>query len=1052
MLPFDTGAYDALPVSVLIYETLTGEDGAVQDFRIVYGNDAYAREWRASHKSPDFLGRMLLGEHLWNQETIDRMIAFRTQPPQPFSTFLPETDRHLHFQPLTIDDRFAGFFITNITEYEESTSRAHFLRNIRTLKNKAVLLRRTDEGTFEPVFCSDDFARMMEGTVEEAAAYMRGDGFLTSTHPEDRPLVAEMLRTHANDAGGSDLTIRKRTLTGRYVWTTSHYAFVDDFRERYLYCTYFDVTMFKEYEGQLRSMYEGIGGDFRRMEQDTLALFRVNLTRDTVEEVGGADLFDCDRAESSYSRLLARRAVHYPIHAEQVRFLVTFGINDLLVNFLEGRTQLSQTLYSRRQGGRQRFVNCSASLTRHPISGDIIAFISEQEYNSEKVNEAMLQKILAQQFDMITYIVDEQYGVVIGDADAKKAGNIFPAERNGVYMDYIRRQVIPVAVGDREALLEALSLDRIAEELAVREPYVVDITCEIGGAQYEKRFVFYAIDPEARFYILLKSDYTEVQREQAERNRQLKEALEEANQASVAKTAFLSRMSHEIRTPMNAIIGLDSIALQSPDLTPELKEHLDKIGVSAKYLLSLINDILDMSRIESGRMTLKNEEFSFRAFLEQINTLIYSQCQDRGLQYDCAVRGTVDEGYIGDAMKLKQVLINILGNAVNFTQSPGSVSLEVERIVRTEQQSTLRFVVRDTGIGMDEAYLPRIFDPFSQEDASNTTGYGGSGLGLAISKNIVELMNGTISVASQKGVGSTFTVDVMLKNTERHSEDREEVYLRPEDLRVLIVDDDPIACRHAQIVLEEVGIASEFCLSGAEALSLIELRHARREDYNLLLIDLRMPEQDGVSLTREIRRRIGSRSAIIILTAYSWADVEEEAIAAGVDSFLRKPLFGSSVTDEFQRALNRKRSAAAEAAEPVSLAGRRVLLAEDMLINAEIMEQLLAMRGVATERAENGQLALELFSSRPAGWFDAILMDVRMPVMDGLAATEAIRALDRPDSRTIPIIAMTANAFDEDVQRSLRAGMDAHLSKPVEPERLYETLVSFLRQRKEGGT
>ena len=402
-------------------------------------------------------------------------------------------------------------------------------------------------------------------------------------------------------------------------------------------------------------------------------------------------------------------------------------------------------------------------------------------------------------------------------------------------------------------------------------------------------------------------------RETLARNEALAEALDLAESANNAKTAFLSNMSHEIRTPMNAIIGLDSIALRDPSISPQTRDELEKIGASAKHLLSLINDILDMSRIESGQIVLRQEEFSFAGMLDQINTMVTSQCADKGLDYECRVLSDMDDYYKGDDMKLKEVLINILSNAIKFTDAPGSVTLSVEKAASFADQSTLRFRIKDTGIGMDREYIPKIFDAFSQEDSSHRNKYGSTGLGMAITKNLVDMMNGTINVESEKGKGTEFTVVVTLKRSER-----------------------------------------------------------------------------------------------------------------------------------MDAAAGEKTSQAADADAGYTLAGRRVLIAEDMEINAEILMDILEMEEIEADHAENGRIAVDMFSASEPGAYSAVLMDIRMPEMDGLEAAEAIRALDRPDAKTIPIIALTANAFDEDVQRSLQAGMNAHLTKPVEPEVLYRTLEELI--------
>ncbi len=531
--------------------------------------------------------------------------------------------------------------------------------------------------------------------------------------------------------------------------------------------------------------------------------------------------------------------------------------------------------------------------------------------------------------------------------------------------------------------------------------------------------------------------------ELAESREALQEALAAAEQANRAKTAFLSNMSHEIRTPMNAIIGLNSIAMNDPGVSGKVKEYLEKIGTSAQHLLGIINDILDMSRIESGRMTIRQEEFSFSKALEQINTMISGQCRDKELTYDCQIKGHIDDYYVGDATKLKQVLINILGNAVKFTPAGGAVRFDIEEGQRFDRKATLKFVISDTGIGMSEAFLPHVFDAFSQEDSSATSRYGSTGLGMPITKSIVELMNGHIEVESEKGRGTVFTVMVTLGESDRKSiaEDREN--LIPRDLSVLVIDDDEVALEHAEIVLGKIGIHCETAESGWEGVDKVRVRHGRREDYDLILVDWRMPEMDGVETARQIRSVVGNDTPIIILTSFNWEDIADEAKAAGVDTFVAKPLFAGSVMEEFREAFRRKNEKLEKTT--ADLKGKRVLLAEDVTVNAEIIMMVLSMREMDAELAVNGKVAVEMFAGRDPGYYDAILMDMRMPEMDGLEATKRIRSMDRADAKTIPIIALTTNAFDEDVQRSMQSGLNAHLSKPVEPEALFETLEALIR-------
>ena len=912
-----------------------------------------------------------------------------------------------------------------------------------SLDNNAVLIRLADDGKIFPAWCSRKFAAMLEGSAEDFTA----EDFRTHIHPDDRAFVEQLFRRAVPT--DDDLTIRLLTCKNNFRRVTLHCAFVQEDGTDYAYCNCHDVTEIFHSEERAKILYKGVREELENFSDDTLVSVRLNLTRDVVEDCRGREPYDTDLRGMKLSERFNRRINYFPLERDRKKFVAEFNTAKLLENFAAGKNIQSAILFSRRPDGRECFVNYKITVRRNPDTGDILAFATEQDYNTEIVSNTVLSKALADQYDMITYIVGGNYGVVIGDRNKISRGSIFPHELNGSYEDYINHQVAPVLNGtaeEREKFLQALSLQKIEQALEIREPYEVNIHCYMDGEIFHKRFVYYLVDREAKFYILLKSDTTKIQRAQFAKNEQLKNALEIANQANVAKTAFLSAMSHEIRTPMNAIIGLDSIALKDPQLSVQIRGYLEKIGSSARHLLGIINDILDMSRIESGRMILRNEEFSFTNMLEQINIMVGGQCRDKGLQYECTVRGDVEDFYIGDDMKLKQVLINMLGNAIKFTHAGGKISFTVEQVAHFEDKSTLRFIVADTGVGIDEEYLPKIFEPFSQEDSGTSNAYGGTGLGMAITKNIVETMNGNISVKSEKGVGSEFTVNVTLRNSPKTADSVHGKKIEVKDLRVLIVDDDPIACEHAKLVLEEVGIVADVALNGFEAVEKVRLRRARHELYNVVLVDLRMPGENGIEVTRRIRDIVGNDSAIIILTSYNWDEVVEEAMAAGVDRFMAKPLFAATVVREFHQALAKK-ILTAPAKKLAELEGRKILLAEDMPVNAEIMIMVLSMRGMIVEHAPNGQEAVDAFAQSEVGHFDAVLMDIRMPIMDGLKATETIRALERPDAKTVPIIAMTANAFDEDVQRSLQAGMNAHLSKPVEPEHLFATLAELIGAR-----
>ena len=678
-----------------------------------------------------------------------------------------------------------------------------------------------------------------------------------------------------------------------------------------------------------------------------------------------------------------------------------------------------------------------------------------------------LQDQLLEQNSMITAMASDYRSVyhVNLDTDDAVCYRADPADQDqhpvGVHFPYLARFTYYgetyVDPEYREGFLRFIDPDHIRDVLSRENIVSYRYLARRGGKEYYEMFrmagVRHAGERDDHLVHAVGVGFTVIDEEMREamaRNRALREALTAAEEANKAKTSFLSNMSHEIRTPLNAIIGLDNLALRDETLSETTREYLTKINGSARHLLGLINDILDMSRIESGRMVLRQEEFSFSGMLEQINTMVMSQCADKGLSFECRINGSVDDAYIGDDMKLKQVLVNILSNAIKFTEAPGSVTLSIERQSVYDGQSTLRFSVRDTGVGMDPDFLPKVFDSFTQEDSGRKNKYGSTGLGMAITRNLVELMNGNISVTSEKNVGTEFTVVITLRNCERAMETVGRI--NPRDLRVLVVDDDPVACEHALIVLEEAGVRTATALNGPAALEMLEVAHAKQEAFNLVLLDWKMPEMDGIQVAREIRRRYDTETTVIILTAYSWDEIMDEALHTGVDSFLAKPIFASNVLDEFIRIARRHSMSILREKQRANLQGRRILLAEDIQINAEIVMELIGSRGAQIDHAVNGRAATELFAGSPPGTYDAILMDVRMPEMDGLEATQVIRAMDRPDARTIPIIAMTANAFDEDVQRSLQVGMNAHLSKPVEPEHLYQTLEELIWENEHGQT
>ena len=520
------------------------------------------------------------------------------------------------------------------------------------------------------------------------------------------------------------------------------------------------------------------------------------------------------------------------------------------------------------------------------------------------------------------------------------------------------------------------------------------------------------------------------------KNMLLEDAVAQADRASIAKGQFLSRMSHEIRTPMNAIVGLTEIARQHIEEPEKIEDYLDKISVSSKVLLNIINDVLDMSAIENNKLKIDNTEFDIKQVINGISTIYYPQCQKKGVKFTLAT-DLESEILIGDSLRVNQVLLNLVSNAFKFTEAGGEIKVLVKEISHRDQTVFLRFIVSDTGCGMTEDMQARLFQPFEQETASTAKKHGGSGLGLSIAKNLVDMMHGAISVESHKGQGTSFTVDLPFEEVEGKLIDAGD---RLKEVRVLTVDDDPAAREYTGIVLDRIGVGHDTADSGIEALQMLEDAKAEGKPYDVCLIDWKMADMDGVEVTRRIREKESNRPMIIIVSAYDLNEVEDEAKAAGADHFVAKPLFQSTVFNVLMTLTDGEIKS--ETADPDSydFTGHKVLLAEDQDLNAEIAIELLGLVNMEADRAENGKRAIEMFLAAEPNTYDAILMDIQMPIMDGYEAAHEIRKLARPDAKDIPIYAMTANAFTEDVATALSAGMTGHIAKPIDTKILYETL------------
>ena len=519
-------------------------------------------------------------------------------------------------------------------------------------------------------------------------------------------------------------------------------------------------------------------------------------------------------------------------------------------------------------------------------------------------------------------------------------------------------------------------------------------------------------------------------------------ARKSAESANIAKSQFLSNMSHDIRTPMNAVTGMTKLALDHVDEPEKVKEYLKNIDLSGQLLVGLINDILDMSKIESGKMALNNDTASLENLLINLVKIIQPTAEKKKQNFSIHLHNIVNETLCFDALRLNQILLNLLSNALKFTPDGGSISVDV-----TETQSVLKnhahftFRVSDTGIGMKPEFIEHIFDSFTREKNDFINQIEGTGLGMAITKMIVDMMNGSISVQSIPEKGSVFIVDLDLLLPEDNSQET----LNLPSLRILVADDDFDTCRSADDFLHDLGMDADVTDSGKAAVEKAVNAHENDEDYSLVLLDWKMPDLNGLDAAQAIRSLIGNDVPIIIISAYDWTSIEKQAIEAGVNGFIQKPFFRSTLYHCIKQYVLNEKASSEETGDEINLSGRRILLAEDNEINRLIACELLSGCGAQVDVAENGLICTELFEQSPAGYYDLILMDIQMPVMNGYEATRCIRDSRHPDADSIPIFAMTADAFAEDIELTKKVGMNSHLAKPLDIPAMMREIKKYLR-------
>ena len=794
----------------------------------------------------------------------------------------------------------------------------------------------------------------------------------------------------------------------------------------------------------------------------------VDLETGSYSYTAGVNLVDNQQTlEGDYANVLTNHCSEIIGEEEQEEYRNTFSIDSVIQN-LSGQDTFTYECHVMRDGKEEWEQLTTVCLERKDGRATRILYVRQN------ISEMKFRELKGQEELAVMNRKERQYRIAV-------TSSAFCTFEFNLTKDFIEQDILQTRDGEQGSMLEAVGLEvpcKVSKFFEKWKEYVlpesleeytriVDVAylqkafeegeAEIdidywtkasgeGGQMCVRQSFFMTRDDmtDDIMAMVVARDVTEQVIEQKQQTQALQDALMHAQKANEAKTTFLSNMSHDIRTPMNAIIGFATIAASRIDNKEQVRECLQKVLASSNHLLSLINDILDMSRIESGKMQIHEQECNISELMHNLVNIIQPQVKAKQLELFIDTFEVVNEDVITDPLKLNQIFINLMSNAVKYTPAGGTITF------RIMQHTTFKhgygdyvFIIKDNGIGMSEEFVKHVFEPFERETTTTRSGIQGTGLGMAITKNIIEMMNGTVEVESEVGKGSTFTVNLTLKlqDVEKNAEQIKEM----EGLRALVVDDDFNVCDSVSKMLKTIGMRAEWTTSGREAVYRAKSAKNEGDSFHTYILDWQMPETSGIETAKRIRSVVGSESPIIILTAYDWTDIEEEAKEAGITAFCAKPLFMSDLKSALLAANNMGQKEEDTATWQASdFGGKRVLLVEDIEMNREIAEVILTESGFVVESAPDGTDAVDMVKRSEEYYYDIVLMDVQMPIMNGYEATRTIRALARKDVKTLPIIAMTANALEEDKAAALKSGMNDHIAKPLDMELFIEVLKKYL--------
>lgn len=798
---------------------------------------------------------------------------------------------------------------------------------------------------------------------------------------------------------------------------------------------------------------------------DAQGLFHFDLTENRCLHMESAE-GSCEALKALSADEILRHMFSY-VRDEKRRAELTklFSCASLREIYGSGRVEITEEADSVLPDGTVQSSRATARLMANPTTNHLECVLFCFDITAEREEKARREKYIREQFDILNALGRDYLGICLLNlktetvqmlkyTDPKDAKNHAVLMKESSYRDEVRKYVGMMIEGSRQAeILENVSPEHVTKMLAEKPEYSFTFEAFSYGERHDCQMKFLRLSDSEHIVMAFRfiDDIVAAEKEHQNALAKAMAATEQAyiaaEHANQAKTTFLNSMSHDIRTPMNAILGFTALASTHVDQPEIITDYLGKIMSSSNHLLNLINDVLDMSRIESGRIKIEERECSLSTVLHDLRNMLQADIRDKQLDLFIDTVDVIHEHVICDRLRLNQILINILSNAIKFTNPGGAVSLRViEKENAPEDYADFDFVVRDNGIGMSKEFAEHIFEPFSREENSMVSSIPGTGLGMAITKNLVDMMNGKISVQSELGEGSTFTVSMRFLLGKQTSGRRGIKNL--EGFRALVADDSADACISTSKMLKVIGMRPDWTTAGKEAVIRAKAAAEENDEYKVYIIDWLIPDMNGVEVVRRIRREVGTDAAIIILTAYDWSDIEKEAREAGVTAFCAKPLFLSELYSVLQDAseVPEKAESAEPIVDPEEFKGKRILLVDDVELNREIAEAILDEAGMEVESATNGLEAVRMMENAEAGYFDLILMDVMMPQMDGLEATRHIRRMEDARKANIPIIAMTANAFEEDRAAALAAGMNEHLAKPFRIEALYDIMRRFIKK------